>query len=400
MRMRMILGVVALVLCGVGVRGEEIPWDVATLGKAPAVSAAEGFEEAGCRALFYEGVPLAGKATKVFAWYGVPEGSPPQGGWPAMVLVHGGGGTAFADWVRLWTERGYAAIAMDTCGAVPRGTYGKWERSGVGGPPGWGAFETALAPVADQWPYHAVAAVVLAHSLIRAMPEVDATRVGLTGISWGGYLTCIVAGVDARFRFAVPVYGCGFLGENSAWLDAFAKLPPEASSRWLALWDPSVYLPRAAMPMLWVTGTNDFAYPMDSLQKSYRLPTGPRTLAIRPRMPHGHGGAGENPEEIHAFAEQVLRGGPALPRITGQGVGEGVAWATFDAATPVVRATLEYTTATGVWKDRLWETQPAELDAQAGKVRAKIPAGTTVYYLNLFDAEDRVVSTEHGVVVE
>ena len=34
-------------------------------------------------------------------------------------LVHGGGGTAFADWVKLWNSRGYAAIAMDNCGSIP-----------------------------------------------------------------------------------------------------------------------------------------------------------------------------------------------------------------------------------------------------------------------------------------
>ena len=32
------------------------------------------------------------------------------------VLVHGGGGTAFDAWVRLWNDRGYAAIAMDLAG--------------------------------------------------------------------------------------------------------------------------------------------------------------------------------------------------------------------------------------------------------------------------------------------
>jgi hypothetical protein len=45
-----------------------------------------------------------------------------------MVLIHGGGGTAFADWVRLWTGRGYAAIAMDLCGCVPRKMKNGWER--------------------------------------------------------------------------------------------------------------------------------------------------------------------------------------------------------------------------------------------------------------------------------
>ena len=39
----------------------------------------------------------------------------------------------------------------------------------------------------------------------------------------------------------------------------------ERGQRWLALWDPSHYLPLGKAPKLWVTGTNDFAYPLDSL---------------------------------------------------------------------------------------------------------------------------------------
>ena len=88
----------------------------------------------------------------------------------------------------------------------------------------------------------------------------------------------------------------------------------------MAWWDPSVYLGHAAMPMLWVTGSNDFAYTMNALQRSYRLPKGQRTLCVRLRMPHGHGGAGENPEEIRVFADSVLKKGTSLPVITGSGL--------------------------------------------------------------------------------
>jgi len=370
------------------------PWDINALSHPPAMRPADGFEEKGVTPIFFDSVPYQGKPTQVFAWYGLPDPMPTEKV-PAMVLVHGGGGTAFAEWVRLWTARGYAAIAMDTCGAVPRGEYGKWERSGKGGPNGWGDFDHAAAPVGDQWPYHAVASVVLAHSLIRSFPQVDPDRTGVTGISWGGYLTCITAGVDSRFKFAAPVYGCGFLGENSAWLDAFAKMPEDLSKRWLSLWDPSVYLPQAAMPMLWVTGTNDFAYPMDSLQKSYRLPSGPRALAIRLRMPHGHGGAGENPEEIHAFANHVLRGAPPLPRITAQGREANVLWATHDLSTPVASAELLYTKAIGKWQDREWFSMPARYDATAQRAEAALPEEATVAYLNLIDPSGNVVSSEH-----
>ena len=66
------------------------------------------FESKGVRGIFYDGLPWKGKPTRVFAWYGSPP-VPKETKLPAMVLVHGGGGTAFADWVRLWTGRGYAA---------------------------------------------------------------------------------------------------------------------------------------------------------------------------------------------------------------------------------------------------------------------------------------------------
>ncbi|MCX5759274.1 MAG: acetylxylan esterase [Candidatus Hydrogenedentes bacterium] len=377
----------------------EKPWNLDALSKAPQAYPAEGFSAEGMKALFYEGPPYKGKPTRVFAWYGAPEA---KGGekLPAMVLIHGGGGTAFHDWVRLWNKRGYAAIAMDTCGCVPKGEYGHWERHESGGPPGWGGFDQGDDPVQDRWTYHAVADAVLAHSLVRSFPGVDPERTGVTGISWGGYLTCIVAGVDNRFKCAVPVYGCGFLDDDSAWLDTFKGLGEEKTRQWIALWDPSVYLTDARMPMLWVTGTNDFAYPMDSLRKSYRLPRGPRQLCLRMRMPHGHGGAGENPEEIHIFADSFFKGGVPLPKIADQGRDGNNVWATYKSEAPIVKAELTYTKAAGVWKERPWESIPATVDAGAHKVAATLPEGTTVYYLNLFDNRDAVVSSEHEVLTE
>ena len=196
-----------------------------------------------------------------------------------MVLIHGGGGTAFPEWVRMWTERGYAAIAMDTCGCTAGGEHSNRLRHEWGGPAGWGGWEQMDWDAKDQWTYHAVADVILAHSLLRSLPEVDKTRVGVTGISWGGFLTNIVAGLDARFAMAAPVYGCGFIAQN----EFFSKSLPEdkeQAKQWLRYWEPAHYLSNASMPMLWVNGTNDFAFPLDVHQLSYRLPFSPRTFSI------------------------------------------------------------------------------------------------------------------------
>jgi pimeloyl-ACP methyl ester carboxylesterase len=393
------LGVALVVILGtLHAAAEEntIPWDIKVLSAAPRMSDASQYSTNDVKAIFYEGLPWKGKPTRVFAYHGIPK-TDGQAKVPAMVLIHGGGGSAFVSWVRLWVSRGYAAIAMDTCGCISGGASRNHKRHEDGGPAGWGGFDHIDQPIEDQWTYHAVADVILAHSLIRSFPQVDVDRIGLTGVSWGGYLTCIVAGVDSRFRFAAPVYGCGFLGDNSVWSGDFEKLGPAKARKWLQLWDPSAYLACVQMPMLWVTGSNDFAYPMDSLQKSYRLSRGSRTLCVRVRMPHGHG-PGENPVEILAMAESLFTKGVPLARITRIGREDLNAWALAESAAPIQKAELNFTTDTGKWQDRKWQTMPAEWDAKTGKTSAALPEATAVYYFNLIDNRGLVVSSEHEIV--
>jgi len=366
-------------------------WDLNRLNQAPKWQVLERPKADRVRAISYDGLPFGGKSTRVFAWLGIPDIKPGEKV-PAMVLIHGGGGTAFEEWVRLWMDRGYAAIAMDTCGQVPVGNYGKWVRDEQGGPPGWGGFDQLDWPRDDQWTFHAVADAILAHSLIRSLPEVDPARTGVTGISWGGYLTCIVAGIDRRFKLAVPVYGCGCY-RDTVFGANLAGLRPEQAARWMEWWDPSAYLGNAEMPFLWVTGSNDFAYTLDALQCSYRLPKGPRSLCIRLRMPHGHGGAGENPLEIRVFVDSILKGGAELPAVIKSGREGASAWVVYGSKTPIAKVELNYTRDTGRWQDRQWQASPASRDGT--RFTANLPEGTRVYYFNLFDERDCVVSTEH-----
>ncbi len=380
----------------------ENPWNLKQLSQPPKFYAAPGFQEPGVRAIFFDALPWRGKPTRVFAWYGLPA-NPSGGKVPAMVLVHGGNGTAFADWVRLWTSRGYAAIAIDTCGNVPsavpsertsssRGPVSTRDESG--GPACWDAsFNQVDWPVQDQWTYHAVADIVLANSLLQSFHEIDRKHIGITGISWGGYLTSIAGSIDTRFRFAAPVYGCGFLGEDSYWVPDFKKMGPAKAAKWLDLWDPSVYLSQARIPFLWVDGTNDFAYPLDSLQKSYRLPRGPRTLSFHLRMPHSHAD-GESPKEISAFADHILKSGPPLAVVLPQTVSGQNAQVSYQSKVPIVHANLLYTLDTGVWKDRQWQTTPAEIIPDKHLVRATLPEGVKVFFFNLIDDRGLIVSSD------
>jgi dienelactone hydrolase len=364
------------------------PWDMAALEKVP--PATWGAKSGLVQEVYYQGEPLHGKPTRVFAYYARPESG--EGPFPGMVLVHGGGGTAFPEWATLWARRGYCAIAMDLAGCGPGRKRLPDGGPGQGDDEKFGDFTDA--EVKRMWTYHAVADVVRAHSLLSSRKEVDAERIGITGISWGGYLTCIVTGIDDRLKVSVPVYGCGFLHQNSVWLPRFAKMTPEQRDRWVRCFDPSQYLAGVRCPILFIDGTNDFAYPLDSLQKSYRLVPGRVDLRTQVRMPHGHP-QGWAPKEIGLFVDSVLKGGDPLPRLGPMKTEGARVSARFSAKVPVVKGHLRYTSDTGKWQQRRWQTVAAQV--AGGTVSARLPdARPLVYYLSVTDRRDAMTSTAHA----
>lgn len=365
-------------------------WDIPSLLIPPASRSSQDFIEPGLDAVFYESLAWRGRPTESFAWIGFPEGASPHSPVPAMVLVHGGGGTAFADWVRLWTERGYAAIAMDTCGSLPLGEHPDRPRHERGGPPGWHTcVEKAFDPPVDQWPYHAVADVLLAHSLLANDPRVDADRVGLHGVSWGGYLACMAAGLDPRLKLVISAYGAGFFGRHGSFAQR-DKLP-DHFARWHSLWDAAKVLPRAAMPMLWLSAPNDFAFPLLSQWESADITLGDTTLGIRVEMEHGqHQGA--EPVEAELFADHVLRGGPPLPRVVEDPRDGRDLSATIKSSSPIARVGLAVTDSDAVWAEREWRNEAAQWDAEAGRVSGHVPEAVTAAFLFAEDNRGALVS--------
>ena len=209
-------------------------WNLTELKKSPVM---RWLSQSGAvHSLLYAGERFENHDTEVFAFYASPVtlgNAKPDEKFPGVVLIHGGGGTAFAEWTWLWAKRGYAAIAMDLSGCQPIDPI--YDSNGIPVPnqsakaetrhrlPNGGPehghpqkFDSIGGDISDDWPFHAAASVIRAHSLLRSFPEVTADRTAVTGISWGGYTTCLVASLDDRFRAAVPVYGCGFLFEGES----------------------------------------------------------------------------------------------------------------------------------------------------------------------------------------
>ncbi len=389
------------------------PWDLDALkNNVPAMKWVR--QDQPIHSLTYAGEKYQGRETEVFAFYASPltlgEKVKPGTKFPGVVLIHGGGGTAFADWVHLWAKRGYAAIAMDLNGSRPpdpvfdpktgapvgHQSDGKLRTRLPNGGPGHGhveKFDCVLTPdTSDDWPFHAAASVMRAHTLLRSFPEVDAEHTAVTGISWGGYTTCLVASLDDRFKAAVPVYGCGFLHEGeSVQKPSIDKLDPEHRALWVKEYDPGSLLPRCRVPILFVNGTNDVHYVLDSYMKSYNVVPGEKHIRIQIKMPHGHP-SGWAPKEIGLFIDSKCRDGDALPNPGAPVVSGNRVTVACESKVPLKKAELNYTTDTGLRSKREWKSVLATI--KGGTITTpKPPAEANTWFITVTDERDAMVST-------
>jgi dienelactone hydrolase len=361
--------------------------------------------------LTYAGEKYQGHDTEVFAFYASPItlGDAKAGAkFPGVVLIHGGGGTAFAEWVHLWAKRGYAAIAMDLSGSRPPDPVFD-PKSGVvvghqsdsklrtrlpNGGPNHGhpeKFDSIGGDTSDDWPFHAAASVIRAHTLLRSFPEVDADHTAVTGISWGGYTTCLVASLDNRFKAAVPVYGCGFLHEGESVQKPSIDKLGDRKAGWVREYDPGSLLPRCHVPILFVNGTNDVHYVLDSYMKSYNAVPGEKQMRIQINMPHGHP-PGWAPQEIGLFIDSKCRAGKPLP-VPGKPVIKGdQVVLTCASVTALKNAALNYTTDTGLRSKRKWTSVPATITGSS-ITAPKPPAEANTWFITVTDERDAMVST-------
>ena len=122
------------------------------------------------KAIYFDALPYEGKNTRSYAWLGLPKKT--TGKAPGVVLVHGGGGSAFKEWVDRWNKHGFAAISIAVEGQTDKKVLSDhrkkvWEKHQWAGPSRTGVFGDSHKELKNQWMYHAVSQTILANSLLR-----------------------------------------------------------------------------------------------------------------------------------------------------------------------------------------------------------------------------------------
>ena len=335
-------------------------WNADELMAAPAYKPA-GFPDSeadGLKAVLFDGLPVNGKKCPVFAYIGYPEGKAPAGGFPAMVQVHGGGGTAYQEYARRWMKNGYAVIALDWYNQRPACAVKDGKAQTVQLPLEGGRRQDHVTNVGN---------IVLAHSLLRTLPNVNPDKIGLIGISWGSWYGAMVTAVDSRFKFMLAVY-CGGINKES---EAFIN---------------GRFLHAAKVPMCWIAGSNDQNVTLAQIDAACKTTPTYANRAFVIRLPHSH--VGYDFPFCFRVAGFYLKGEPPLPKLGDSTVKDGIIRAgVLEKGKGIRTCILGYTTDRDVtpWHKRVWRSQPAEL--KDGVVSAKLPAGVFQCFLSAYDQD-------------
>ncbi len=384
----------------------------------------------GVKALFFESAEYKGKKTRTFAYYKAPKGESGER-FPAVVLVHGGGGIAYPDWVERWVQRGYAAIAIDTCGRFPKDKYkgvvvtegreidGKvvfsnhdereWdslegEIDGYVSGPYNDAFANTHRPPSEQWMYHAISDLILGHNLIRSFDEVDENRTGIIGVSYGGILTAYTICFDQRFKVACPAYGSAMLDFGGQGVTGGGSGINRAcrDNKVEELYNSAENLKLVDFPVYWSAWDKDGNFSIDCPSMCY-LATKDKggALAIIYNYDHSHTHVWIR-DEIYKFVDANLKGGEGLVRVVSEP--EGFGDISFEIerieSAKDLRAECFYLETPMTFDEKgmpefEWKSVSGRIDNN--KVYVKVPETAQSYYVALIWHENRemFVSTSY-----
>jgi dipeptidyl aminopeptidase/acylaminoacyl peptidase len=200
-----------------------------------------------------ESIELASEGRKVQAWL-VPPANPGPGKHPMVVQVHGGPSSVVVpNWPGYSTSAMLASAGYYVLLPNPRGSYGQGE-------------EFTRANVKD-FGYGDLHDILAAVDAALARYPIDPQRIGITGWSYGGYMTMFAVTQTTRFQAAVAGAGVAnwtsYYGENliDQWMIPFFGASVYDDPAVYAKSSPINFIKRVKTPTLVVVGEQDAECP-------------------------------------------------------------------------------------------------------------------------------------------
>jgi len=245
--------------------------------------------------------------------YGVVAFPAGAGPFPGILHIHGGGQTASPENAVHFARLGFVTLSFDWTGLTPE----REPATVTTYPAGYVAGATPLQQLDEQGLernrlFLAVKASRCCLTLLGSLDGVDPERIGIYGISWGGFLTWLVNGVDPRAKCAVPVYGTGGLHwPGHIWNHQWAGISEAARAAWIRFLEPRSYALTQASPVLHIDGTNDFFGGVDVMAELLPMVLPECRVDLSPNANHHFESGGAR--LVEQWFAHYLQGGEDIP---------------------------------------------------------------------------------------
>jgi len=319
-----------------------------------------------CRESYISAYVL-GEEVRVYCLYKVKAGAKKA---PGLLNVHGWMGAASID--NDYVADGWAVMSYDYCGKNGNRTqYTKYpEKLAQGEMCGGKVTCSALpdrTPITDpkqtsDYLWYAIESRVL--SYLEQQKEVDKTRLGAKGYSYGGTLMWFL-GMDPRIKAIVAYFGIGwteYYRNRSVMMYAIPYSEPEKTPGekiYLAGIAPEAHVPYITAPTLFLNGSNDHHGCCERGLGSFKLfkPGVPWAFAMQVRGHHNTEKIGQDCKmwlEKYVLGKEVFW--PAHPKAEIKLDAEGVPELTVTPSSPdrVQKVEIYYSLKNPVWISRAW----------------------------------------------
>lgn len=376
---------------------------------APKVNFLDGYDysEYDIKAFMMDSIAYPEKnldKTTVFGYLGIPEKAKRNELCPAVIIIHGGSADGpYYQMVEEWVKRGYVAVTYSTSGYILDSSWPNTIESGLkrfrnptGGPENLWFHNEGIKDYHNSFFYHASANAILLNTYLRSLSYVDSNKIGITGASWGGFLTCLSLGYDNRFAFAIPVYGALGIEEGHGEINLQAQNYPHMSKYYNI--DPLV---NETTPILMINNNYDHYFSLEGTRKLANM-TKSTTCLYKDSFPH------DNYDymmtlEMYEFAEGVINHRHRLARV----IKEPTMQDPFikvqnDNNKEIVKAKLHYltvgfdtlyaTSVVGDYHSDYWNSIDFEVN-DSSNIKVPLMNNITAFYVELIDNDGFSITT-------